>query len=139
MPPRRPTPPPDPAELLAALVRAPTVTPEAGAALDGPLLLDGELVPWREGSVLDFAALQTRLGRVRPSAELLAEVPVALVAFDVLHLNGRDLLDEPLRARRAALEALRLPERTAERILIAHLATALGKDVPEVTSRDERA
>ena len=30
------------------------------------LVLDGELVPFREGAVLDFAALQTRLGRVDP-------------------------------------------------------------------------
>ena len=32
----------------------------------GAVVIDGELVPWREGSVLDFASLQTRLGRVRP-------------------------------------------------------------------------
>ena len=99
---------------------------EAAAALmpEAPLAIDGELVPWREGSVLDFASLQTRLGRVRPSAELLAEVPVVLVAFDLLHHAGRDLLEVPLRERRTALAALGLPERTAERMLLSHLATA---------------
>jgi DNA ligase-1 len=89
-----------------------------------PLVLDGELVPWREGSVLDFASLQTRLGRVRPSKELQAEVPVVLVAFDLLHHAGRDLLEDPLRDRRAALEGLGLPDRTGERILLSHLASA---------------
>ena len=99
---------------------------EAALALtgDGPLVVDGELVPWRAGSVLDFASLQTRLGRVRPSAELMAEVPVVLVAFDLLHLRGRDLIEVPLRERRAALEALDLPGRTGERVLLSHLATA---------------
>ncbi len=99
---------------------------EAAVALapEAPLAIDGELVPWREGSVLDFASLQTRLGRVRPSAELLAEVPVVLVAFDLLHHAARDLLEAPLRERRAALAALGLPERTAERMLLSHLATA---------------
>jgi DNA ligase 1 len=99
---------------------------DAAAALVGeaPLAIDGELVPWREGSVLDFASLQTRLGRVKPSKELLASVPVVLVAFDLLHHAGRDLLTEPLRARRAALEALALPERTDERVLLSHLAMA---------------
>ena len=99
---------------------------EAAAALadEAPLVIDGELVPWREGSVLDFAALQTRLGRVRPSKELLAEVPVVLVAFDLLHHAGRDLLTASLRDRRAALDALALPERTGERMLRSHLATA---------------
>ncbi|MCV0402232.1 MAG: ATP-dependent DNA ligase [Chloroflexi bacterium] len=99
---------------------------EAAAALrpEAPIVIDGELVPWREGSVLDFASLQTRLGRVRPSAELLAEVPVVLVAFDLLHHGGRDLIEVALRERRTALEALALPEVTGERLLLAHLARA---------------
>jgi DNA ligase-1 len=97
---------------------------EAAAALHETLVIDGELVPHLEGSVLDFASLQTRLGRVRPSAELLAKVPVALVAFDLLHGTGSDLLETPLRERRARLEALRLPDRTGERFLYSNLATA---------------
>ena len=95
---------------------------------DAPLVIDGELVPWRQGSVLDFASLQTRLGRVRPSAELLSEVPVVLVAFDLLHGGGDDLLEAPLRARRARLEALSLPDRTGERILLSHQASARSVD-----------
>ncbi len=105
---------------------------------DAPAVIDGELVPWREGSVLDFASLQTRLGRVRPSAELLAEVPVVLVAFDLLHVRGRDLLEAPLRERRHALEALAPPERTNERILLAHLATARSADEVERKFDDAR-
>jgi len=99
---------------------------EAAATLSdaAPVVIDGELVPWRAGSVLDFASLQTRLGRVRPSKELLAEVPVVLVAFDLLHRAGADLLERSLRDRRAALGELKLPERTAERILVSHLGTA---------------
>ena len=99
---------------------------EAAAALvpEAPLVIDGELVPWRAGSVLDFASLQTRLGRVRPSRELLAEVPVVLVAFDLLHHAGRDLLEVPLRERRAILDGLNVPESTTERMLLSHLATA---------------
>ena len=103
----------------------PEIVDAAGAlATDAPLVIDGELVPWREGSVLDFASLPTRLGRVRPSKELLAEVPVGLVAFDLLHHAGRDLLERPLRERRSALDALGLPERTGERVLRSHLASA---------------
>jgi len=99
---------------------------EAARALrdDAPMVIDGELVPWRAGSVLDFASLQTRLGRVKPSAELLAEIPVVMVAFDLLHHAGEDLLEAPLRTRRARLEALRLPDRSGERLLYAHLASA---------------
>ena len=109
----------------------PEIVEAASALADtAPVVLDGELVPWRAGAVLDFASLQTRLGRVRPSKELLAEVPVVLVAFDLLHHAGRDLLESPLRERRDALGDLALPERTGERILVSHLGTA--RSVAEV-------
>jgi DNA ligase-1 len=96
----------------------------AAATLGHRLVVDGELVPYRAGSVMDFASLQTRLGRVRPGAELLEQVPVVLVAFDLLHLDGEDLLETPLRERRAALEGLDLPGRSRERFLLSNLATA---------------
>jgi DNA ligase 1 len=102
-------------------------------------VIDGELVPFRAGAVLDFASLQTRLGRVRPSDALVAEVPVVLVAFDLLHLDGRDLIDAPLRERRAELERLTLPERTAERILHARLSTACSTDEVDAHFDDARA
>jgi DNA ligase-1 len=114
--------------------------PEVAAAagkLDHRLVIDGELVPYRAGSVMDFASLQTRLGRVNPGMELLEAVPVVLVGFDLLHLDGRDLLEAPLRERRAALEALDLPGRTAERVLYSNLATA--RSVEEVESHFDDA
>jgi DNA ligase 1 len=109
----------------------------AAAALDERLVVDGELVPWRQGSVGDFASLQTRLGRVNPGADLLQQVPVALVAFDLLHLAGSDLLDTPLRERRAALQRLRLPERTDERMLYSRVDTA--HTAAEVDARFDEA
>jgi DNA ligase-1 len=101
--------------------------PEVASTADGlghRLVIDGELVPYRSGSVMDFASLQTRLGRVRPGPELLEQVPVVLVAFDLLHLDGDDLLETPLRERRAALEGLDLPGRSGERLLYSNLVTA---------------
>ena len=110
-------------DLKEVTVSFPDVTVAAGA-LDHAFLVDGELVPFRAGTVLDFAALQTRLGRVRPDAALRERVPVVLVAFDLLHLDGTDLLERPLSERRAALEALRLPDLTEGGILYSHLDRA---------------
>jgi DNA ligase-1 len=84
-----------------------------GLAWDG--ILDGELLAFRDGTVLPFVALQGRLGRKRPSAAILADVPVVYVAFDLLSLGLgpgaalEPLLDEPLVERRHRLEALDLP------------------------------
>ena len=55
-------------------------------------ILDGEILGWRDGTVLPFIALQARLGRKSPSAAIRAEVPVIFVAFDVLGL-GPELSD----------------------------------------------
>ena len=82
--------------------------PPALASRAGTYILDGEIVAWRDARALPFGRLQQRLQRRNPGA-LLDEVPVVLVAFDLVHLDGRDLLGVPLAERRALLEALRLP------------------------------
>ncbi len=110
----------------------------AATSIGRRVVLDGELVPFREGAVLDFAALQTRLGRVHPDPELVARIPVVLVAFDLLHLDGTDRLDLPLRERRGALEALRLPERSGGGILYSHLATVRGADAVDAAFDEAR-
>jgi DNA ligase-1 len=75
-------------------------------AAPGGLLLDGEIVPVRGERVLPFQELQKRLGRKTLANAILAAVPVAFVAYDVLYADGRVLIDEPFAARRALLETL---------------------------------
>ncbi|MDQ6711219.1 MAG: ATP-dependent DNA ligase [Candidatus Dormibacteraeota bacterium] len=93
----------------------------AAQAVPHDLLLDGELLAFKDGVVLPFFELQHRLGRKVVSAQLLAEVPVIFVAFDLLYLDGRNLLLEPLRERRRQLEALSLPSP----FMLAYLIRAL--------------
>ena len=84
-----------------------------GLAWDG--ILDGELLAYRDGTVLPFQSLQARLGRKAPSEAIRTEIPVIFVAFDVLGIGtpGDDrvdaLLREPLDARRRRLDELDLP------------------------------
>src|SRR5207248_638197 len=81
----------------------------AAASVPHDVLLDGELLAFKDGVVRPFFELQHRLGRKVVSAQLLTEVPVIFVAFDLLYLDGRNLLEEPLRERRRLLEELSLP------------------------------
>lgn len=67
------------------------------------IMLDGEIVAQRDGNVLPFRFLQARLQRKRIDAELLAEVPVAYYAFDMLADGDEFLIDEPLIVRRERL------------------------------------
>ena len=73
-------------------------------------VLDGEIVALGEDSWPNFERLQQRMNARKPGlAQRLAPVvPVTYLAFDLLHLDGRPLLDEPYRARRALLEELDL-------------------------------
>jgi DNA ligase 1 len=79
---------------------------ESAPRLGHAVLFDGEVLAHREGKVLRFFELQRRLGRKQVTKELRSEVPVVLVIFDILHLDGRSLLDEPLETRRRLLESL---------------------------------
>jgi DNA ligase-1 len=81
---------------------------EAAERMEHDVLIDGEILAHRNGRVLRFFELQHRLGRKLVSPALRKEVPVVLVAFDLLHLDGEALLDRPLRERRLLLESLRL-------------------------------
>ena len=81
---------------------------ENAPAIAHDVLFDGEVLAHRDGRVLRFFELQRRLGRKIVSAALRQEVPVALVIFDLLWLDGRTLLDEPLETRRRLLEGLGL-------------------------------
>ena len=76
----------------------------AAGAIDGSVILDGEVVARKDGRVLPFRFLQARLQRKDTPAELLAEVPVAFMAFDILARDDEFLLDTPLQERRAYLE-----------------------------------
>ncbi|MGC8556221.1 MAG: ATP-dependent DNA ligase [Conexivisphaera sp.] len=79
---------------------------EGARGLD--VVLDGEIVAFREGKPLPFRELQRRLRRKDPR-ELSEEIPVAYFVYDVLYLNGRSLLDAPLAERKRVLGDL-LPE-----------------------------
>jgi DNA ligase-1 len=76
------------------------------AELQSEAVIDGEIVPVQGERILPFSELQKRLGRKTISAELLREVPVVLVAYDLLYAANRVLTDEPLAERRKHLEKL---------------------------------
>ena len=78
----------------------------AAATLPEGTVLDGELLAVRDRRLLGFAALSKRAGRRRVTKSILAEIPCAFVAYDVLEADGVDLRERPLAERRAVLERL---------------------------------
>ena len=75
---------------------------------EGQVILDGEIVAWCHGEdgghAMPFGEIQKRLGRKRVTQELIEQVPVAYVVFDVIYANGRLTLDQPLAERVQVLD-----------------------------------
>jgi DNA ligase-1 len=74
--------------------------------LPGELIVDGEILAWRDDRPLPFTELQKRLGRKQVDMWIQHDIPVKFVAFDLLYQDGELLLDEPLAKRKARLDAV---------------------------------
>jgi len=81
-----------------------------GARLPDGLAIDGEVLPWKNGEPLPFAQMQRRIGRKVLGPKILTDVPVVIVAYDLLELNGEDIREHPLEWRRARLEEIAPPD-----------------------------
>ena len=85
--------------------RFPELASLAAHVPDGTVL-DGEIVVWKNAQVQPFALLQQRIGRKTLGAKLLAQLPVAVLVYDLLEWQGADMRQQPQSARREQLEAL---------------------------------
>jgi DNA ligase-1 len=96
--------------------RVPEVVAGALALPARTLVLDGEAIALRpDGSPHPFQVTASRLG----TASGRADVPLTALFFDVLHVDGEDVLDRPGAERAAVLTAIvpaaaRVPRRVVE-------------------------
>ena len=80
--------------------------PPALRAFPEPVILDGEILAWSESTsqALPFSELQKRLGRKKVSSQLIRDVPVVYMVFDILFREPELTIDRPLNQRRQLLE-----------------------------------
>lgn len=108
---------------------------DASISIEGDFILDGEIVAMRGDEILPFAELQKRLGRREGDLFMREEVPIKFTAFDLLWKDGKTLLNQGLRDRRAELERLSpLPES----FRLAHITEAKSAEEVEQAFADAR-
>jgi len=104
-------------------------------------VIDGEIVVWKTAqpatedafnpqsptspSVQPFALLQQRIGRKTLSKKILSDVPVVVLAYDLLEWQGEDWRNQPQARRRAQLEQV-----------IAHASNPVLLASPLLTGKD---
>jgi DNA ligase-1 len=85
--------------------RFPELETLAGLLPEGTVI-DGEILPWKEGMPLSFAQMQRRIGRKVLGPKILADVPVVVLAYDLLEWGGEDVREWPIERRRDTLTEL---------------------------------
>ncbi len=76
---------------------------QAAEKLPNGTALDGEILAWQNERPLNFSELQRRIGRKNIGPKLLNEVPVILMAYDILEVDGNDIRERTLKQRFEAL------------------------------------
>ncbi|HZL56791.1 MAG TPA: ATP-dependent DNA ligase [Bryobacteraceae bacterium] len=97
-----------------------------GELLPEGTVIDGEILPWKDGLPLPFAQMQRRIGRKVLGPKILADVPVVLLAYDLLEWNGEDIREWPIEQRRAQLSELAGPLASTGRIVLSQTVPFLN-------------
>lgn len=69
-------------------------------------VIDGEILPMKNGKPLPFHVMQTRTSRKNLSKKILEEAPLMMMCYDLLELDGKDLRNETMKERRLQLERI---------------------------------
>lgn len=116
--------------------------PEFGKVLESSennYVLDGEIICYKDGKVLSFNNLQTRIGRKNISKKQLHENPVIMIAYDLLEYDGKDLREYPIFKRRGLLENLIDSLADTGVIMISDLITEINWDILKEIRKSSRS
>jgi len=102
-------------------------------------VIDGEILPFKDGLPLTFNVLQTRIGRKNVTKKILESAPVILMAYDLLEYEGEDIRQRPLRERRALLEKILIEHPTNDIIKLSEIVEIDQWEQAAAARADSRA
>jgi ATP-dependent DNA ligase I len=105
--------------------RLPEITRAVLASPAGALVLDGEAIALGpDGRALPFQVTASRAGTQAAPGQQEPDVPLTPFFFDLLHLDGRDLIDEPASVRQALMAEVLPAEFRVPRLVTGEVAEA---------------
>ncbi len=79
---------------------------DAASRIPDDFVLDGEILAFKDGMPLPFQELQKRLRRKAVTEQMISEIPVIYVPYDILYIAGRQVIDLPLGERKKILSGI---------------------------------
>ncbi|MFO7445769.1 MAG: ATP-dependent DNA ligase [Ignavibacteriaceae bacterium] len=76
---------------------------EMAKFLPNGTVIDGEIISWKDNKPLPFSGLQKRIGRKNLTKKIIEEVPVVIIAYDILEYKCEDIREKELSERRKIL------------------------------------
>jgi DNA ligase-1 len=77
---------------------------------DIDFILDGEVMGFQNGKSLHFQELQKRLRKKNVTEQIMAQIPVIYVVYDILYFNGENTISRSIRERKEILTKISFKE-----------------------------
>jgi DNA ligase 1 len=90
-------------ELVNAALEVHSLPSSAPSSIDIDFILDGEVMALLNGIPLHFQELQKRLNKKILTEQTLTEIPLVYVVYDIMYLNGENLITTPIKERKEIL------------------------------------
>jgi DNA ligase-1 len=93
------------------LVNAAAATVESSSAAgDIDFILDGEVMAFQDGKPLHFQELQRRLHKKNVTEQIMTEIPLVYVVYDIMYLNGENTITKSFKERKEILSTISFKE-----------------------------
>src|ERR671923_848687 len=87
----------------AIYTRVPSSSSSSSLSNTIDFIFDGEIMAFRHDRPLHFQELQKRLRKKNVTEQIIAEVPLVYVVYDIIYLNGERTINMPLKQRKEIL------------------------------------
>ena len=91
------------------LVNAAAATVKS-AAVDIDFILDGEVMAFQDGKPLHFQELQRRLHKKNVTEQIMTEIPLVYVVYDIMYFNGENIITKSIKERKEILSNISFKE-----------------------------